>query len=188
MPVRKWFPFVALEDTVAGVVWGAQLAWSGSWQMEIFRQNDDVALSGGLADREFGHWLKTVRPGEIFEAPPAFLSCVRGSLDELCDRLTAQQQRAADLQPAVEKELPVIFNEWCTTWGDPSHANLCALADRLRGSPVRYLVIDAGWYKRDDSTEQRPRRLGSQCQAVSRRHRSHRGRHSRARTHSGALV
>ena len=60
MPVRKWFPFVAVEDTEAGVVWGAQLAWSGSWQMEIFRQHDDLAISGGLADREFGHWMKTI--------------------------------------------------------------------------------------------------------------------------------
>ena len=52
MPVRTWFPFVAVEDTVPGVVWGAQHAWAGSWQMEIFRQHDDVCLSGGLADRE----------------------------------------------------------------------------------------------------------------------------------------
>ncbi|HEY5793123.1 MAG TPA: hypothetical protein VIS74_07480, partial [Chthoniobacterales bacterium] len=49
MPVRKWFPFAAIEDTAAGVVWGAQLAWAGSWQLEIFRQHDDVCLSGGLA-------------------------------------------------------------------------------------------------------------------------------------------
>jgi alpha-galactosidase len=64
MPVRRWFPFVAVEDTEAGVIWGAQLAWAGSWQMEIFRQHDDVCISGGLADREFGHWLKTLQPGE----------------------------------------------------------------------------------------------------------------------------
>jgi len=35
MPVRRWFPFVAAEDTVAGVVWAAQLAWAGSWQMKF---------------------------------------------------------------------------------------------------------------------------------------------------------
>jgi alpha-galactosidase len=149
MPVRKWFPFVALEDTQAGVVWGAQLAWSGSWQMEIFRQHDDAALSGGLADREFGHWTKTIPPGETFTAPPAVISCVAGSLDALCDRLTAMQQRAADTHPQVEQDLPIIFNEWCTTWGDPSHENISTLADRLKGSDVRYLVIDAGWYKAD---------------------------------------
>ena len=147
MPVRKWFPFVALEDPQAGVVWGAQLAWAGSWQMEIFRQHDDVALSGGLADREFGHWTKTIQPGETFTAPPAVISCVQGSLDELCDRLTAMQQRAVDSQPKVEHDLPIVFNEWCTTWGDPSHENISAIADRLKGSSVRYLVIDAGWYK-----------------------------------------
>ena len=65
MPVRRWFPFIAIEDTEAGVVWGAQLAWAGSWQMEIFRQHDDVCLSGGLADREFGHWMKTLAARRI---------------------------------------------------------------------------------------------------------------------------
>jgi alpha-galactosidase len=147
MPVRRWFPFVAVEDVAAGVVWGAQLAWAGSWQMEVYRQHDDVCLSGGLADREFGHWLKTLAPGESLTAPPAYVSCVQGSLDDLCDRLTAVQNRAADTHPAVEHDLPIVFNEWCTTWGDPQHDKVLALADRLRGTVTRYLVIDAGWYK-----------------------------------------
>ncbi len=147
MPVRRWFPFVALEDTEAGVTWAAQLAWAGSWQLEVARQNDDACLSGGLADREFGHWTATVAPGERLDAPPAHLACVAGDLDAACDRLTALQHRAADTHPEIERDLPVIFNEWCTTWGDPSHAKVSALADRLRGSPVRTLVIDAGWYK-----------------------------------------
>lgn len=147
MPVRKWFPFVAVEDTVAGVVWGAQLAWAGSWQMEIYRQHDELAISGGLADRESGHWMKTLAPGESLVTPPATISCVHGSLDDLCDRLTAMQDAAVNAQPAVEQDLPVIFNEFCTTWGDPSHVNLTAIADRLQGTGVRYLVIDAGWYR-----------------------------------------
>ncbi len=149
MPVRKWFPFAAIEDTKAGVVWGAQLAWPGSWQMEIVRQHFQVSLSGGLADREFGHWMKTLAPGEMLEAPPATVACVRGTFDELCDRLTRAQEPAVDRHPAVEQDLPVVFNEWCTTWGDPQHDKVVAIADRLAGSDVRYLVIDAGWYKTD---------------------------------------
>jgi alpha-galactosidase len=149
MPVRKWFPFVAVEDTQAGVCWGAQLAWAGSWQMEIYRRHDDVCLSGGLADREFGHWMKTLAPGESLVAPPAVISCVRGNLDDLCDRLTAMQERAADAHPEVERDLPIVFNEWCTTWGDPQHDKVVAIADRLKDSDVRYLVIDAGWYKQE---------------------------------------
>jgi alpha-galactosidase len=151
MPVRKWFPFVAIEDVAAGVVWGAQLAWAGSWQMEVFRQHDDVCISGGLADREFGHWMKTLSPGESIATPPATISCVHGTLDDLCDRLTAAQEPAVDAQPEVEQDLPIVFNEWCTTWGDPRHDKVLAIADRLAGSEVRYLVIDAGWYKTEAS-------------------------------------
>ncbi|HVM61321.1 MAG TPA: glycoside hydrolase family 36 protein [Verrucomicrobiae bacterium] len=147
MPVRKWFPFVAVEDTEAGVLWGAQLAWAGSWQIEVFRQHDDVCISGGLADREFGHWMKRLAPGESLVTPPAFIACVHGDLDDFCDRLTAVQHRAADQHPAVERDLPVVFNEWCTTWGDPRHDKLVAIAQRLKESETRYLVIDAGWYK-----------------------------------------
>ena len=151
MPVRKWFPFVAAEDVEAGVLWGAQLAWAGSWQMEVFRQHDDLSLSGGLGDREFGHWMKTLAPGESLATPPAWISCVHGSLDDLCDRLTAVQARPAESHPEVERDLPIVVNEWCTTWGDPAHEKVVAIADRLRGTPARYLVIDAGWYKSDAS-------------------------------------
>jgi alpha-galactosidase len=151
MPVRKWFPFVAVEDVAAGVVWGAQLAWAGSWQMEVFRQHDDVCISGGIADREFGHWMKTLAPGASLATPPATISCVHGNLDDLCDRLTAAQEHAVDAQPEVEQDLPIVFNEWCTTWGDPQHDKVLAIADRLADSEVRYLVIDAGWYKTEAS-------------------------------------
>ena len=151
MPVRRWFPFVAVEDTVAGVFWGVQLAWAGSWQIEIFRQHDDICISGGLADREFGHWYKTLPPGEALETPPATISCVHGSLDELCDRLTSVQQHAANRQPEIEQSLPMVFNEWCTTWGDPSQEKVTAIAQRLKGSDTTFLVIDAGWYKSENA-------------------------------------
>jgi alpha-galactosidase len=146
MPTNGFFPCMVLEDSEAQVMWGAQLAWAGSWQMEVFRRDDRVSLSGGLADREFGHWMKTLAPGESLSTPFAILSTAAGTLDDICQRLTAAQQRAADSAPAVEADLPVIFNEWCTSWGRPSHDNMLAIARRLQGSPVRYLVIDAGWY------------------------------------------
>ena len=53
MPVKGYFPFGAVEDTKAGVVWAAQLAIECSWQMEFYRRDDGMAFSGGLADREF---------------------------------------------------------------------------------------------------------------------------------------
>jgi alpha-galactosidase len=76
---------------------------------------------------------------------------VHGNLDDLCDRLTEAQDAAVEAQPEVEQDLPIVFNEWCTTWGDPQHDKVLAIADRLAGSEVRYLVIDAGWYKTEAS-------------------------------------
>jgi len=152
MPVRSFFPFVAIEDSVEKVFWGAQLAWAGSWQMEIYRKYDDLTISGGLADREFGHWFKHIQPRERFETPRAVLSTVRGTIDHLCARLTAVQQRAADLHPESEKDLPVLFNEWCTTWGNPSHDNVLASADLLKNSKVRLFIIDAGWWCRGNGS------------------------------------
>ncbi len=147
MPVRGFHPFAAVEDAETGVFWGAQLAWTGSWQLELTRHRADaLALDGGLADREFGHWSKVIAPGERFTAPEAFVSCCRGSLDELCQRLLEIPERRLNL-PSSEEELPVIFNEWCSSWGDPREEALLAIADRLSGTPVKYLVIDAGWYK-----------------------------------------
>ncbi len=149
MPVRGWFPFVAIEDIEAGVTWGAQLAWAGSWQMEISRQHDEVCISGGLADREFGHWLKKLDPGETIQSPAAIVTCVKGNLDDLCDRLTQHHASSLLALPKVEEDLPIVFNEWCTTWGDPAHNRVEAIAECLKGSDVKYLVIDAGWYKGD---------------------------------------
>ena len=150
LPTRSYFPFVAVEDRQAGALWGAQLAWAGSWQIEAYRRDDQLALSGGLADREFGHWCKIVGPGEEFVSPPAYVAAVAGGLDDLCQRLTALQLPAAEEAPAGEHSLPVLANEYCTTWGNPEHDRVVALADRLQGSGVEYLVIDAGWYRGDD--------------------------------------
>ncbi|MEX0324940.1 MAG: glycoside hydrolase family 36 protein [Puniceicoccaceae bacterium] len=147
-PARKWFPFIALEDTATGVFWGAQILWHGSWQMECYRKDDRVSLSGGLADRLSGHWWKTVQPGESFVSPRAILTSVAGDLDDLCAALTEQQSRMAHPEPESEKSLPIIFNEWCTSWGHPNEENVGALADSLKDSKARYLVIDAGWFEK----------------------------------------
>ncbi len=148
LPVNGWFPFLALEDRVAGVTWAAQLATPGTWHLEVYRRADQVALSGGGPDRLHGEWRHTLAPGGRVEAPAAFLAVAVGGIEDACDRLLAAARRRAQPLPAGEAELPVVFNEWCTSWGHPTHDSLVALADRLAGSGVRYLVIDDGWAER----------------------------------------
>ena len=146
MPVRGWFPFAAVEDTANNVTWAMQIACPSSWQMEIRRKDDRLNMMASLPDEDFGQWAKTVAPGESFETPEAYVTVGRGGVDRVSQRLLTVHRAN---MPRPEHELPVLFNEYCTTWGDPSHENLVKIADRLQGHGIDFLVIDAGWYRRE---------------------------------------
>ena len=146
MPVRGWFPFAAVEDTANNVTWAMQIACPSSWQMEIRRKDDRLNMMASLPDEDFGQWAKTVAPGESFETPEAYVTVGHGGVDRVSQRLLTVHRAN---MPRPEAELPVLFNEYCTTWGDPSHENLVKIADRLQGHGIDFLVIDAGWYRRE---------------------------------------
>lgn len=147
MPVRQWFPFLMAEDTAAGVQWAMQLACPSSWQAEIRRKDDLLSLSMGLADEDFGHWCKTLLPGESLTAPECYLTAGCAGPDDTCQRLlTVQRQNWLRSQAP----LPVLFNEYCTTWGTPSHENMAAIAHALKGRDIDFMVMDAGWYAKDN--------------------------------------
>ncbi|WP_335979482.1 glycoside hydrolase family 36 protein [Streptomyces sp. CA2R106] len=158
MPVRDHAPCVAVEDRAAGAVWGAALCWPGSWQIELYRRGGPLSVAGGLADGDFGHWRKTLAPGERFAAPRAWLTVNplgggagsdasgRDAVDGCFRRLVAMQDARGPRDRAGEYELPAVANEFATTWGRPSHDRLVAMAERLAGTSVAYLVADAGWY------------------------------------------
>lgn len=143
MPVRKWFPFVALENRAKGKFLAVQLYCASSWQIELFRQNDPLTLCGGLADFDYGHWCKIVEAGDSFTSPKAKIS-FGNSLNDACDKLVkAQKPRIS----SVDEDMPVVFNEYCATWGNPTLENVEKIAKKISGSGIKYLVIDSGWYK-----------------------------------------
>lgn len=146
MPVRGFFPFVSIEDTKNNVSWGAQIAYAGSWQIEVYRRDDALCVSGGLADREFGHWMKQINAGEQFVTPKAIISVTQGGIDQISQRLTSFHNKWLKNKSEIENELPVIFNEFCTTWGTPSHENIKMIAHKLKDKGIKYFVIDSGWY------------------------------------------
>lgn len=150
LAVNHYFPYLVVEDKKTGVFWGAQLAHNASWQMELYRRDDGLAVSGGLADREFGHWVKTVEPGETFISPEAILTtCHGGTVDDVSQRLTSAVAEQVNAGPQKEQELPVIFNEYCTTWGCPSHKNITEILGSIKDRGFDYFVIDCGWYKEE---------------------------------------
>lgn len=147
MPVRKYFPFIALENSETKEFTAIQLYIPFSWQIEILCKEDEtLSLVGGIADRDFGHWFKNIAPGEIFTAPKAVIA--RGnSLYEVCDKLVKAQK--PDISE-LDQDMGIMFNEFCTTWGNPSLENIKKICDKLKGRDVKYLVIDSGWYGKNE--------------------------------------
>ena len=158
-PVRGFVPFCAVEDTAHGVTWAAATTQGSSWQMELYRQDFGLTLSGGLADAEFGAWCKCLAPGECFTAPKAVVTAVRGGVEEASRALAENTRRTIEARlPACEREMPVIFNEFCSTWGCPTEESVLRQVKALQGRGIGYYVIDAGWY--DDQSFDSGNRLG----------------------------
>lgn len=145
MPVRKYFPLAAVEDTKNQVVWAVMLEAAASWQIEVYRRDENLCISGGLADYDFGHWKKILRHGEAFQTPCAYLTVHNGGFDDACQRLVSIQKKALKGRRA-EQSLPVLFNEYCTTWGNPSQQMITGILEALKGKGIDYFIIDAGWY------------------------------------------
>lgn len=146
MPVRRWFPFAALENSKTSEFVGVQLYCASSWQIELFRSKEPLTLAGGLADFDYGHWRKIVNAGDSFTSPKAVVA-LGNSLNDVCDKLVkSQNPRISD----VDRDMPVIFNEYCTTWGNPTKENIEKIAKKISGTGIKYLVIDSGWYKKPE--------------------------------------
>lgn len=145
MPIRGFFPFAAVEDKAAGVIWGITLACSSSWQIEAVRIDENLSLCAGLADYEYGHWRKLLAPGGSFTSPECFVTAAAGDIDLICDRLLDAQRETLSERQKI-RELPLFFNEYCTTWGEPSEENIDRILPLLTGKGYDHFVIDAGWY------------------------------------------
>lgn len=152
LPVKGYSPFGAIEDKKARVIWGAELMIESSWEMELYRRDEALAFSGGLADREFGQWFKNIAPGMSFVTPKAILTVCELDedrtclVDYACQRMTHYVNKFVNKGPESEQHLPVLFNEYCTTWGLPSYENIDGILKAIKGHGLEYFVIDCGWF------------------------------------------
>ena len=60
-----------------------------------------------------------------------------------CDYLVKAQH---PMISSVDNHMGIAFNEYCTTWGNPSIENVKKICDQLDGKGIQYLIIDSGWY------------------------------------------
>ena len=150
-PTQRWMPWVGIEQRSQGVIWALHYEAVGSWQAEVLRRDDALSISIGEGDRLFANHQIILEPADTRTMPAAWVTVCQGDVQDTCARLTACQKTASP--SSLDADLPIIFNEWCTTWGEPSHDNMVAIADRLQGTPCRYQVIDAGWYRPESGAD-----------------------------------
>lgn len=143
-PTQDYFPLAAVEDKKAEVIWGMQLYCEGTWQIDLSRVGRRLSLSGGLGDVDYGNWKKILKDGEDLKTPKTLIAAVHGGIADICDVFLRMRDR--DILSCGEEGMPVIFNEWCTSWGKPSHKKNVEIAKKLSGSRLKYFVMDAGWY------------------------------------------
>ena len=154
MPIRGFFPVAIIEDKAESVCWGVTNACSSSWQIEVVRNDDNLCVCGGIADYEYGHWRKFLAPGESFTTPKAYITVTGQGWENACDRMLDAQRLSLSCQSLVEDnpvnvvpdKMPSFFNEYCTTWGEPSETKIMEMLSVVNGENFDYFVIDAGWY------------------------------------------
>lgn len=142
MPNREYFPFVGVEDTVSNVCWVVQLDAKASWQIEVYRKDNALCISGGIADREKGHWIRKINPGEKYRSEKAYITVGVGDIDAISQRIITS------FSTPKKNEIPIVFNEFCTTWGNPKAEEIKKMIDVLDGKGIDIFVIDSGWYKK----------------------------------------
>ncbi len=147
MPNRGYYPFAAVGDNTFCL--GVQIEAPYSWQIELYEEKETCALSGGLGDFESAHWRKEILPGESFTTDKAFFT-LQKDLNTVCNALVHEQDRRLSV-PQSEEEMPVMYNEYCATWGNPTEELMLKMIDALAPFPqIKYFVIDSGWYKPED--------------------------------------
>ena len=140
---EAFYPLAVVEDREANVFWTAQLYQNYSWQCDVTRYSDEISFTGGLADGDFGHWAKNIKSGETFTTPVAAISATDKNVQHACQSVVKLQEEAR--LAYGEEGFPITFNEFCTTWGEPTQENFLSNAKRAAELGAKYVVIDAGW-------------------------------------------
>ncbi len=145
MPARGYLPFISVEDKKNGVCWAAETEAPASWTIEAVFRNNAISVGGGRGDFLSAHWRKTLKTGETEKTNKAYLIVTKGSLENAAARLARHFDDTDEIKD-VERDLPVLYNEYCYTWGKPEAKTLEKMLPEIAALGCKYFVIDDGWF------------------------------------------
>ena len=145
MPARGYLPFISVEDKKNGVCWAAETEAPASWTIEAVFRNNAISVGGGRGDFLSAHWRKTLKTGETEKTNKAYLTVTKGFLENAAARLARHFDDTDEIKD-VERDLPVLYNEYCYTWGNPEAKTLEKMLPEIAALGCKYFVIDDGWF------------------------------------------
>ena len=145
MPARGYLPFISVEDKKNGVCWAAETEAPASWTIEAIFRNNALSVGGGRGDFLSAHWRKTLKTGETEKTNKAYLTVTKGTLENAAARLVRHFDDTDEIKD-VERDLPVLYNEYCYTWGKPEAKTLEKRLPEIAALGCKYFVIDDGWF------------------------------------------
>ncbi|GAA4534201.1 alpha-galactosidase [Amycolatopsis samaneae] len=139
-------PWVMVDDGSAterhGEVYGAALAWSGSWRITTTRSaTGRVTVSGGFGQDGVRHRLA---PGDRLTTPVFAGLYTRGGFGAASREW--HRYVLGHVLPHPGETRPVLYNSWEATGFDVDLAGQEALAERAAALGVELFVLDDGWF------------------------------------------
>lgn len=149
MPCRRHMPFYAVEDRDATCTWAVSMEAPMSWYIDAMHHQTAISITGGITDFETGHFRKKLKKGEKYATYSGFITAVEGDLESACASLQEMYEHRLNVSP-VEEDLPLIYNEYCYSWGNPSIGVLKPIIDECAEIGVKEFVVDVGWWRPDE--------------------------------------
>ena len=139
-------PFLGIieknADEDKGDVYGVSFIYSGNFKGEVYRgQFDNLRITMGINEDDFCWKLE---PSQSFETPEAVLVYS----DEGLGRMSRNFHRLFrnHLIRGINKERPILINNWEATYFDFDTDKLLAIADEASKNGIEMLVLDDGWF------------------------------------------
>lgn len=149
---RDPIPWTSVQDVDARQGWYAGVEFTARVEMAlkaaaaINGQESTLRLTLGLQREERFPFFTRVLPGESFEAPPVFIGCYSGDVDDGANRLR-RWVRTNLVPPTSDNRYPLLVNN---SWGSGMAVDeplARKMIDQSADLGLELFHIDAGWFR-----------------------------------------
>jgi alpha-galactosidase len=145
---RDPIPWTSIQDVDGRQGWYSGVEYTARVQLGVKRDGDAGALrvSIGLQPDDKVPYITRLAPGERFEAPPVFIGCYTGDVDDGANRLR-QWVRTNLVPPTKDERYPLLVNN---SWGSGMAVDELLsrkMIDESAELGLELFHIDAGWFR-----------------------------------------